>query len=101
MTNFLLEEFGTAPHWAMCCGRITPDAVQAQADADPKLADKIEAVMMVGMGERDREGRLTILRISPATALAIIQTLESPGRPQAAAVRITAPPSISGLRELP
>jgi hypothetical protein len=60
----------------LSCGNITPEDVQAAADADPKLAAKIEAAMIVGRSVKDERGLLTGYRLPPSLALAIIRAVE-------------------------
>lgn len=62
------------------CGSITPEQVQAAADNEPGMAEKLEAVLIVGDWVKDERGMLQLFRIPPALALAVIRVVESCGK---------------------
>lgn len=67
-----------SPLHQMQCADITPDDVQATVEANPEIGAKIEAIMMVALCARDRDGRKVLLRIPPAVAMGILRVLASP-----------------------
>lgn len=76
------------PYFQRSVGSITPGYVQNVAGADPVLAAKMEAMMMVVRMERDDKGFLLGSVLSPAVALALILVIESTN-PIATAENIT------------
>ena len=62
----------------MSCGDITPAAVQAAADLDPSIGEKIEAVMVLARCLKGADGKALFMTMPPALALAIIRVLEDP-----------------------
>lgn len=61
---------------AMSCGGITPDLVEQVAKLDPKVAEKLEAILVLARSLKDGNGKLLFMTLPPALCLAIIRTLE-------------------------
>ena len=69
--------FGSPPEFGHACGSYGPRDVQARTVSDNKLAEQIEAAMILARGCKDEDGRMLFMRIPPALALAIIDMVKS------------------------
>lgn len=62
------------------CGSITPEQVQTAADNEPGIAEKLEAIMIVGGWMKSETGVFMQFSIPPAMALAVIRVVEASGK---------------------
>lgn len=44
----ILSRLNRNPAWARSVGDITPDKVQAASDANPRVAEQLEAILLLG-----------------------------------------------------
>ena len=80
----------TQKHFGCSCGVITPTEVQEASDGNPPCANMLEAILMLGRGVRDAEGRHLPFDVPPAFALAVIRLLTACGHKSAPLPQVVA-----------